>query len=58
MEVGEEEAWEELETWWFLDTLFWVDFRSLKLLFPLFNAISSSFSSEELSGQAIVKVGR
>ena len=38
--------------------LFLAAISSLKLLFPLFNAIFSSSSSEELSGRAITKVGK
>ena len=41
-----------------VDTLFQATISSPKLLFPLFNAISSSFSLEELFGRAFTKVGR
>ena len=40
-----------------VDTLFWAAMRSLKLLFPLFNAIPCSSSLEVLFGWAITKVG-
>ena len=61
MKEGEEEVWVELGTWnlvasFEVDTLFWAAMRSLKLLFPLFNAIPSSSSSNELSRRAKVGV--